>query len=146
MACAGACIGTAILLKDEGMTIDGRNLWAGTTIFVFGSNLAGRHGAGAAKFAHAMYAAEHGTGEGRTGRAYALPTKDAKLKPRPLADIERSVDTFLAYTREHPELEFYVTRVGCGLAGYDDHQVAPFFLLAGDNVTLLDGWWEIATS
>lgn len=126
------------------MTVDGRELWASTTIFVFGSNLAGRHGAGAAKYANAMYAAEHGTGEGRTGRAYALPTKDKKLEPRPLFDIGVSVVRFLAYTYEHPELEFFVTRVGCGLAGYDDAEIAPFFLLAGKNVTLPDGWRELA--
>lgn len=127
------------------MSVDGRDLVRSSNVcFVFGSNLSGIHGAGAAKYAVAMYGAEHKTGEGRTGRAYALPTKDAKLVPLPLADIERRVDTFLAYTFDHPELEFFVTRVGCGLAGYDDRQIAPFFLLAGDNVTLPDGWPEIA--
>lgn len=142
--CKGACLGTAILLKEEYMSVDGRALWAGNTIFVFGSNLAGRHGAGAAKYAWAMYSAEHGVGEGPTGRAYALPTKDKKLNPRPLADIEVSVWRFLDYAARHPELEFFVTRIGCGLAGYEDEQVAPFFLLAGSNVTLPDGWWELA--
>lgn len=126
------------------MTVDGRALWAGNTIFVFGSNLAGRHGAGAAKYAWSMYSAEGGVGEGPTGRAYALPTKDKKLVPRTLAEIEASVDKFLAYTYEHPELEFFVTRVGCGLAGYEDAQIAPFFLLAGVNCTLPDGWRELA--
>ncbi len=126
------------------MTVDGAALWASNTIFVFGSNLAGRHGAGAAKYAHATYAAEHGKGEGRTGRAYALPTKDKKLEPRSLFDIQASVYTFLAYTVEHPELEFFVTRIGCGLAGYEDEQIAPMFLLAGANCTLPDGWRELA--
>jgi hypothetical protein len=126
--------------------INGRDLWAGNTIFVFGSNLDGRHGKGAAWYARKMYAAEYGVGEGRTGRAYALPTKDERLQPRPLGDIAASVDLFLAYAWDHPDLEFYVTRVGCGLAGYEDEQVAPFFLLAPGNCTLPDGWREMAVA
>lgn len=142
--CKGACLGTAILLKENKMTVDGRDLWAGNTIFVFGSTLAARHNTGAAKYAWSMYGAEPGVSDGRTGRSYAIPTRDRAGEPLPLADIEAAIDRFLAYTRDHPELEFWVTRIGCGLGGHEDTDVAPFFLLAGPNVTLPDDWPEYA--
>lgn len=96
-------------------------------IFVFGSNLAGRHGKGAALAARRQYGAEYGVGVGLTGDAYAIPTKSATLTTLPLAHIAGHVDDFLAYARAHPELTFNVTRVGCGLAGYTDAQIAPLF-------------------
>lgn len=109
-------------------------------IFVFGSNTAGRHGKGSANYAWKVHGASYGVGEGHTGRAYAIPTKDDKLRSRSLAEIEASVDRFIAYSIEHPELEFFVVKVGCGLAGFTEDQIAPMFLLAGDNVILPDGW------
>lgn len=109
-------------------------------IFVFGSNLAGRHGKGAALEARTKYAAEYGVGEGRTGFAYAIPTKDRELRPRALGNIELSVETFIAYAKAHPELEFLVARVGCGLAGYVDDEIAPMFKDAPANCELPDGW------
>ena len=109
-------------------------------IFVFGSNLAGRHGKGAALEARTKYGAEYGVGEGRTGYAYAIPTKDRQLRPRSLGNIELSVETFLQYAREHPELEFLVARVGCGLAGYVDAEIAPMFRDAPANCELPEGW------
>lgn len=109
-------------------------------IFVFGSNLAGRHGAGAALEAWKHHRAQRGVGKGPTGRAYAIPTKDRDLNTLPLSAIEKHVNEFLAYAAAHPELEFHLTRVGCGLAGYTDADIAPMFALAPDNVIRPEGW------
>lgn len=113
-------------------------------IFVFGSNLAGRHGAGAAQFAMRYRGAVYGVGEGRQGNAYALPTKDVKLHTLPLQTIREHVQTFLTYANAHPELVFEVTRVGCGLAGYKDKDIAPMFSRAPENCVLPREWLEIA--
>jgi len=102
-------------------------------VFVFGSNLAGRHGKGAALEARKKWGAEYGVGRGRTGNAYAIPTKDHELRPLPLESIRTYVREFVAYAREHPALRFYVTRVGCGLAGYSEAQIRPMFEGAPDN-------------
>lgn len=96
-----------------------------TKIFVFGSNLAGRHGAGAAKFAHDHYGAEYGVGIGPTGCAYALPTKDYVLKTLTLAAIESFIKDFIDYAEAHPDDEFMLTPIGCGLAGYRRDQIKP---------------------
>ena len=96
-------------------------------IFVFGSNLAGRHGAGAAFFARQNHGAIYGQGIGLQGNSYAIPTKDLRIKTLPLSAIKKHVDTFIQYAKEHPELMFNVTRVGCGLAGYKDIDIAPMF-------------------
>jgi len=111
-----------------------------TPIFVFGSNLAGRHGAGAALAAFKEHGAEYGTGVGRTGNSYAIPTKDAKLRSLPLEIIAVHVSQFLVYAGRHPELEFQVTRVGCGLAGYTDAQISPMFKTATKNCVLPGEW------
>jgi len=111
-----------------------------TKIFVFGSNLAGRHGKGAALTARQNFGAQYGVGVGRTGNAYAIPTKGHQLEILPLHVIERYVGSFLDYAVSHPEDEFLVTRIGCGLAGYTDSQIAPFFLYAPANVLLPQGW------
>jgi len=109
-------------------------------IFVFGSNLAGRHGAGAALHAKKFFGAVYGVGVGRTGDAYALPTKDHWMCPLSLPRISSHVQAFLHYAREHPELDFQVTRVGCGLAGYTDEQIGPMFTGAPSNCALPTGW------
>lgn len=109
-------------------------------IFVFGSNLRGAHGAGAALFAKLNHGAQLGVGEGRTGQAYALPTKDYNIRTLPLEHISRYVDRFLLYASGHPDLHFRVTRVGCGLAGYKDADIAPMFKGAPTNCSLPDGW------
>ncbi len=103
------------------------------SVFVFGSNYAGRHGAGAAKEAAQRWGAEYGRGIGRTGHAYGIPTKDEALRPLSLAAIGDHTQVFLAYAALHPELHFYVTRVGCGLAGYTEEQIRPMFEGAPDN-------------
>lgn len=109
-------------------------------IFVFGSNLAGRHGAGAALFARQNHGALYGQGIGRQGNSYAIPTKDCHIKTLPLETIQGYVNGFLHYAVTHPELEFQVTRIGCGLAGYTDAQIAPMFTNAPSNCHLPDGW------
>lgn len=117
-------------------------------IFVFGSNLAGRHGAGAAKAAKLEYGAAYGKGMGRTGNAYAIPTKDgrnnADLKdPRqnlPLEQVRAHIADFIAYARNHPELRFFVTRIGCGLAGRRDEEIGPLFEGAPSNCSLPSDW------
>lgn len=90
-------------------------------IFVFGSNIQGSHGGGAAWFAYKNLGAEWGVGEGLTGRCYALPTMEGE------ASMKAAVDHFIACTKEHPELTFLVTAVGCGIAGYTPQEVAPLF-------------------
>ncbi len=109
-------------------------------IFVFGSNLAGRHGKGAAKTARDKYGAVYGVGVGRTGNAYAIPTKGVTLKPLQLHHIGEYVEAFLEYARRHPTLTFYVTAIGTGLAGYRPEQIAPLFRAAPKNCILPKGW------
>lgn len=109
-----------------------------TEIFVFGSNLAGRHGKGAALYARQHHGAIYGQGEGMQGRSYAIPTKGHRLEVLPLASISGHVRTFLDYARAHPELTFRVAAIGCGLAGYKPAQIAPLFAGCSDNVELPD--------
>lgn len=106
------------------------------TIFVFGSNLAGRHGRGAALHASKFHGAIYGQGIGRQGQSYAIPTKDGRLNPLPLDVIARHVADFLTYARNNPELRFYLTPIGCGLAGYEPRQIAPLFRGAPENVEI----------
>jgi hypothetical protein len=105
-------------------------------IFVFGSNLAGRHGKGAAFFAREHRGAVYGQGEGLQGESYAIPTKDEKLRPLPLENIAAHVETFKAFARSRPDLVFEVTPIGCGLAGYRPGQIAPMFIDAPENCQL----------
>lgn len=114
-------------------------------ILVFGSNLMGVHGAGAAKLAESRFNARRGIGVGPTGHAYAIPTKRDPSTPLPLPRIRMGVDRFIEYAREHPELEFFVTRIGCGLAGYRDEEIAPMFMLAPDNCSFAEPWREYLT-
>lgn len=109
-------------------------------VFVFGSNLAGRHGRGAALHARQHHGAVYGVGVGRTGNAYAIPTKDEHIRQLPLHRIALYVEDFLEYARGNPDLTFEVTRIGCGLAGYVDAQIAPMFSGAPANCCLPDGW------
>ena len=114
-------------------------------IFVFGSNLAGRHGAGAALYAQDIYEAQYGVGQGRTGQAYAIPTKDENIHTLPLDRITGYVSDFLKYATEHPEEVFFVTRIGCGLAGYKNEQIAPMFRGAPENCIFDILWKEFLT-
>lgn len=105
-------------------------------IFVFGSNLAGRHGKGAALDAVRRHGAIYGQGFGRQGNAYAIPTKDKHLRPLPVEAVRAYVGQFLAYAQDHPDLRFYVTRIGCGLAHFKPAEIAPLFLGAPANCTM----------
>jgi hypothetical protein len=105
-------------------------------IFVFGSNLAGRHGAGAAKWALLNKGAVYGCGIGLQGQSYAIPTKDEKVKTLPLDRIYTYVQEFKQFAYQHRELTFEVTKIGCGLAGYIPAQIAPFFVDMPFNVIL----------
>jgi hypothetical protein len=111
-----------------------------TRIFVFGSNLAGRHGKGAALHARRHFGAIYGQGIGLQDRSYAIPTKDDCLKTLPLPVIQRYVDQFKEFAAQHPELTFEVTAIGCGLAGYKPEQIAPMFNDAPSNCILPDAF------
>jgi hypothetical protein len=115
-----------------------------TPVFVFGSNLAGRHGKGAALFAFQHRGALYGKGFGRQGNSYAIPTKDSRFRTLSLEEIAQAVQLFLRYAEQHPELTFEVTRIGCGLAGYYDEQIAPMFRGAPDNCILPKEWLPYA--
>lgn len=107
-------------------------------IFVFGSNLAGRHGAGAAKLAYQKFGAIYGQATGLQGNSFAIPTKDQILKPLDLKSIKFYVDDFLIFTQVYPEKEFWVTAIGCGLAGNSHSEIAPMFKKSGENISLPD--------
>lgn len=112
-------------------------------IFVFGSNLAGRHGKGAALEAHKRHGAIYGQGVGLQGESYAIPTKDENLEVLGLWEIALFVAGFIRFASAHLDRQFNVTRLGCGLAGYKDEEIAPLFTRAGANVILPPGWREI---
>lgn len=113
-------------------------------IFVFGSNLAGVHGAGAAKHAHQNLGAVMGIGEGMTGNCYALPTKDEYIKTRTLSDIDDSVSKFLQTARKLDHLLFEVTPIGCGLAGFKKKEIAALFHRESlpENIVFAKEWFE----
>lgn len=112
-------------------------------IFVFGSNLAGRHGKGAALHARNNCGAKYGKGTGRTGMAYAIPTKGFKLEVLPLDRIGRAVSDFIAYAQAHPELRFQVTPIGTGEAGYSHAEIKPMFAGAPANCDLPEEWTRL---
>ena len=109
-------------------------------IFVFGSNLAGQHAGGAARIAYDKFGAEWGNGSGPQGRCYAIPTMQG-----PLETIKPYADDFIAYAKEHPLNRFLLTRVGCGIAGFTDEEMAPLFVEALDipNISIPEEWLPI---
>lgn len=116
-------------------------------VFVFGSNLSGIHGGGAARLANEKFGAAYHVGKGHTGKCYALPTKDKNIQTLPLEEIKRNVDVFLYMSQlEHNKDKTYlVTEVGCGLAGYNPNDIAPFFRKAIKlkNIHLPESFWKI---
>ena len=108
-------------------------------IFVFGSNIHGMHGGGAAWTAYKMFGAEMGNGEGLQGQSYALPTMEG------LENTKKAVDNFIECAKAHKELTFLVTPVGCGIAGYTPEEIAPMFRDAVEleNVYLPITFWKI---
>jgi hypothetical protein len=109
-------------------------------IFVFGSNLAGFHGGGAAHLAM-NWGAIWGQGVGLQGQTYAIPTMFDSI-----AEIKPYVDDFLHFAQEHPELKFLVTEIGCGIAGWTVEEIAPLFKPAIteniENVYLPESFWK----
>lgn len=110
-------------------------------VFVFGSNLSGSHGGGAALVAYRKFGAIWGQGVGLQGQSYGIPTMHGGVEA-----IKPYVDEFIAFARQHQDLVFLVTRVGCGIAGFTDNEIAPLFSEAKqlENVYLPRLWWSIA--
>ena len=106
-------------------------------IFVFGSNLRGMHGGGAAYVAHRKFGAIMGQGVGLQGQSYAIPTMQGGVET-----IQPYVDDFIDFARNNPNLTFLVTRIGCGIAGFRDEEIAPLFAAAHEveNIVLPEGW------
>jgi hypothetical protein len=110
-------------------------------IFVFGSNRLGVHSAsGGAREAHAHYGAVYGRGEGLAGQSYAIPTKKTPHVSLPLEEVAVGIERFKRFAHDHREHEFHLTRVGCGLEGFTDEQIAPYFRDSPPNVHLPDRW------
>lgn len=111
-----------------------------TEIFVFGSNLAGRHGKGAALHARKHYGAVYGQGEGLQGQSYAIPTKDGSLQTLAVVEIYRAVMRFKSFAEDRPDLTFKITPIGCGLAGYRQEQIKPLFEPLPENCRYSKEW------
>ena len=109
-------------------------------IFVFGSNTRGAHGKGAAIVAKEQFGAEYGVGVGLTGRAYAIPTKDRYIRTLSLIEIKHYINLFRDFTHNRPDLKFWITGVGCGLAGYSSSQIAPYFSQCNTNCDFPHMW------
>ncbi|MBQ3957769.1 MAG: hypothetical protein II681_02825 [Bacteroidaceae bacterium] len=120
------------------MTPDNVSLLGEHEIFVFGSNIHGSHGGGAARYAMQRFGAVWGQGEGLQGRSYAIPTMEG------LQSMTEAVGRFIHFATSHPELHFLVTRIGCGIAGYRDRDVAPLFrqCIELQNVSLPARFWK----
>lgn len=118
-------------------------------IWVFGSNTAGRHGKGAAEVAKLQFGAQYGVGVGRTGDAYAIPTKfeagNRSLQVLSMDVVRGHIRDFLDYARAHPNLKFFVTRIGCELAKHGDGDVAPLFADPPANCSFANEWREFLT-
>jgi len=111
-------------------------------VFVFGSNLAGRHGAGAARVALEKFGAVYGNGVGFCKQSYAIPTKDEHIETLPVGIITDYIDDFIAATHEYPNMQFFVTGIGCGLAGFKHKQIAPLFRDCNNNCSFPEEWRE----
>lgn len=112
-------------------------------IFVFGSNLKGIHGAGAALHARQQHGAQTGVGDGPTGSAYAIPTKRTPTHQKrqlPLNFIKHKVFDLLQHAKDNPQNTYQVTCIGCGLAGYKHEEIGPMFEGAPANIELPLTW------
>ena len=108
-------------------------------IFVFGSNAQGMHAGGAARFAMDRFGAIWGQGEGLQGQSYAIPTMEG------LDNIGPAVERFISFAQQHPDYKFLVTPIGCGIAGYREEEIAPFFRKAIEmpNVYLPESFLKV---
>ena len=127
-------------MDNESITDDGVkytpeliNSLADNEVFVFGSNLRGWHQGGAAKHAQRYFGAVWGQGVGLQGQSYAIPTMQGGVDT-----IKPYVDEFIAFAKEHQELRFLVTKIGCGIAGFKEEDIAPLFkdAIEQDNIIL----------
>lgn len=109
-------------------------------IFVFGSNLEGAHGGGAALLAWRKWGAIWGQGTGLQGQSYGIPTMHGGP-----AVIKPYVDEFIRFAKEHPDTDFLVTEIGCGIAGFKPAEIAPLFEAAVDvpNIYLPQRFWDV---
>lgn len=109
-------------------------------IFVFGSNLAGRHAGGAAYLAYKRFGAIWGQGVGLQGQSYAIPTMQGGVET-----IKPYVDEFIEFAEQHPSKTFLVTEIGCGIAGFTVGEIAPLFEQAKEveNIYLSQRFWEV---
>lgn len=111
-------------------------------VFVFGSNEGGFHGAGAARVAYLKHGAQMGVGYGITGNSFAIPTKDRRIiRSLSPTEIGIYVNGFMQFANNRSDMQFQVTRIGCGLAGQQDKDIAPLFYLAPSNC-LFDTKWQ----
>jgi len=133
------CTGGNTGMLPNRITPSGVNILQSGEIFVFGSNFEGRHIGGAARAAKEKFGAVWGIGEGLQGKSYAIPTMEG------LDNIRPAVERFTSFARQHEELKFFVTAIGCGIAGYKEEEIAPLFLEAAylDNVYLPVSFWKI---
>lgn len=128
------------LITPENITRLGPN-----EIFVFGSNYGGRHGKGAALLAMRKFGAKPGQGTGLMGQSYGIATKDKHLRTLSLQQIEIQIDKFMKFAYDNKQYTFFVTQIGCGLAGYKPKEIAPLFLKyeIPSNVALPMTFWKI---
>lgn len=112
-------------------------------IFVFGSNLQGRHGKGAALHAKINHGAKNGVGVGMTGNSYALPTKITPYQSLSFDEVKKHIADFLNYAEKNNNKIFHLTKVGCGLAGFKEKDISELFKNASDNIFLINEKEEI---
>lgn len=131
---------TAMIMENLRITPDRITSLEPNEVFVFGSNLAGMHGGGAARQALLKFGAVMGQGVGMQGQSYAIPTMQGGVDT-----IRPYVDEFIAYARQHPDLHFLVTQIGCGIAGFSPEDIAPLFQKAVEveNIYLPLSFWQI---
>ncbi len=109
-------------------------------IFVFGSNLEGMHGGGAARTAVEHFGAIWGQGVGLQGNSYGIPTMQGGVET-----IKPYVDEFIEFAKQRRDLFFYVTKIGCGIAGFKEEEIAPLFAeaLNEENIALPKSFVEL---
>lgn len=123
----------------HGLTVKLMEITMNDAIFVFGSNLAGRHGKGAALWARRNRGAKYGQGIGLQGQCYAIPTKGYSLEILPIEKIKGYVDDFIYFAKHVKPIDmFQLTPIGCGLAGFKHSDIAPLFKDAPSNVIIPD--------
>lgn len=132
-----------MIIMKQLFTLDHINQLGENEIFVFGSNLQGHHVGGAAKIAREKFGAVVGKGVGLQGNSYAIPTMQGGVDT-----IKPYVDDFIEYAKKHRNLRFYVTKIGCGIAGFSEEQIAPLFMraLLVENISLPRSFFQIIIS